>query len=145
MWGQSKAVQKSGSLSGTVVDASGAVVAEARVTLRGIRPKQFQITDKNGVFSFASLPSGRYSVAIQKEGFKPAHVQGIEIVSGKISAIRIGLLTPKQAQVFEITDDPVTVDTTSSASRSCITDQNMRSLPMDRSIGGAISTAGRCP
>ena len=58
-------------ISGTVKDPSGAVVAGARIEITGNNLSQPIIltADESGRFSAASLSAGRYSVRVAKEGF----------------------------------------------------------------------------
>ena len=58
-------------ISGTVKDPSGAVVAGARIEITGNNLSQplFLTSDESGRFSAASLSAGRYSVRVVKDGF----------------------------------------------------------------------------
>ena len=61
-------------ITGTVTDTTGAVVPGAAVTAlneeTGI--SQTQTTTDAGLYSFASLPVGKYSITVEKSGFKTA-------------------------------------------------------------------------
>src|SRR5580704_8162414 len=59
-------------LSGTVQDPSGAVVAGARIEISGgSLPQAVALSsDENGKFSAPDLRSGKYSVKVTKEGFE---------------------------------------------------------------------------
>jgi hypothetical protein len=65
-------------ITGTVVDPTGAVVPGATVTAlheaTGI--SQTQTTTDAGLYSFASLPVGSYTVTVEKSGFKTAKLTG---------------------------------------------------------------------
>jgi hypothetical protein len=145
-WAQSmpKAESK-GTLSGTVVDASGAVILGAKVTLKGATPEQSTVTDNEGVFSFAYLSKGSYSMSVEKAVFKTAEIKGVEVESGKSSTILVTMVAVSSYGRIEINDPALTIDTTSSSPHNCITDHDMQSLPLDGSIASAISKAGRCP
>ena len=58
-------------VSGTVVDASGAVVAGATITLRPLSTAMGRITHAgaDGQFALAALPPGRYRVEVSSPGF----------------------------------------------------------------------------
>ena len=57
---------------GVVLDPSGAVIAEATVTLRRPgRPQQTKTTSQEGRFRFTRLTTGDYEIEARKEGFKP--------------------------------------------------------------------------
>jgi len=77
--------QLSGSISGTVVDQSGAVVAGAQVRLTGEdrSPKQEVLTDDDGQFSFANIAPGSFQLTITSEGFATQASSGI-LRSGEI-------------------------------------------------------------
>jgi hypothetical protein len=145
-WAQSTPTAESrGTLSGTVLDASGAVIAGAKVTLKGSALEMSIVTDSDGVFSFTALPKGWYSISVEKTVFKPAEIKGIEVEDGKPSTLRVTMVETSNHEIIEIIDPALTIDTTSSSPHNCITDRDMQSVPMDRSIGGAITMAGRCP
>jgi hypothetical protein len=58
-------------LSGTVKDSSGGVVAGARVEISGgaAAPLVVVTTDQTGKFSAPNLPAGKYSIKVSKDGF----------------------------------------------------------------------------
>jgi hypothetical protein len=86
-------VSSTGSLSGTVADPSGAVVANASVTLKNTATNQEFTTQTNdgGNFNIPSVATGLYTATIVAPGFKKAEVSGIKIDVGKPSDIKIEL------------------------------------------------------
>src|SRR5439155_10268995 len=62
----------SGSMSGTVIDASGKVVPGADVTItnENTGEKRNTITNETGDFLFPGLTAGPYSIQVQLAGFK---------------------------------------------------------------------------
>jgi hypothetical protein len=78
LWGQAV----TGSISGTVKDPTGAVIANANVTLRdtdkNIIVRTFK-TGGGGEFSFTQLPVGRYSLTIEAGNFQTSVVNGIAL------------------------------------------------------------------
>lgn len=67
-----------GTISGTVVDRTGAVVAGARVRLSRQDPSlsQEMVSDSDGQFSFAGLLPGPFELAIVAGGFRTATFPG---------------------------------------------------------------------
>ncbi len=61
----------SASLSGIVLDPSGATIANATVTLENIQNGELRAVRSNGTggFSFAAVPSGDYNLKVDREGF----------------------------------------------------------------------------
>ena len=69
----------SGTITGTVLDTSGAVVPDSRVTVtsEATGTARELTTTETGVFIFAGLPPGAYSVRVEKAGFRPVTRTGL--------------------------------------------------------------------
>ena len=79
-------------LSGLVVDESGAVLPDVRVTAVNATGLQRQITsDANGAFSMRVLPPGNYSVTAERVGFAPAQVKDLFLTASGEVTIRLEL------------------------------------------------------
>jgi carboxypeptidase family protein len=74
------AQEEPGSISGTVVDASGAVIPNASVFLSGIAGREIR-TNSTGVFVFSNLHPGSYKLKLQLPGFQDK-TMSIEVNSG---------------------------------------------------------------
>src|SRR5580692_8108454 len=61
-----------GSIRGTVTDASGAVVIDANVAAKNVSTgvSTTTVTDRSGSYNLQSLPIGTYVVSAEKSGFK---------------------------------------------------------------------------
>ena len=68
-----------GTITGTVQDASGAVVPGAKVTLTNTLTGVTISVPSNaeGEYTVPQLQVGTYSVKVEKEGFRPATVSGL--------------------------------------------------------------------
>jgi hypothetical protein len=84
----------SGSISGTVVDQSGAVVAGARVRLAGTGEDQSLnqevLSGDDGQFSFANIAPGPFQLTITSAAFATQTFSGI-LHSGEIDTVPIAL------------------------------------------------------
>src|SRR5579863_8768625 len=74
--GQAQPRSISRTISGTVLDPSGAAIANAQVFLMnsGSAPQANVTTDSTGAFSFANLAPGKYTLQLNAEGFRPTTV-----------------------------------------------------------------------
>src|SRR5690348_16332434 len=81
-----------GSISGTALDPSGAVIPGGRLTATnmatGVQLKT--TTNEKGFYSFPSLPIGRYEIRIEAEGFSPQRRTGLVIDAD--SALQVDLI-----------------------------------------------------
>jgi hypothetical protein len=70
---QISSAEGSASVSGTVLDASGAAVPGAQVSLTQLDGAQLHtvVSGANGDFAFAKLPPGAYLVTVDAKGFAP--------------------------------------------------------------------------
>src|SRR3954465_9783093 len=125
-----------GNLSGTVVDSSGAVVTGAKVTISGPTGTKSDTTNQDGQFLFPLLSPGFYGIKVEKGSFKTADVKGVEVVTGKTSNVRVGMVAGQQTEVVEVIGSAVTVDTSSTAVAANLTDTFYNSVPVARGVAG---------
>ena len=78
-----------GSVSGTVMDASGAMVPGATVKLTSETTKQARETKSNseGLFSFTAVPRDSYTLKIERTGFKAIERTGITVSANEHVAL----------------------------------------------------------
>jgi hypothetical protein len=76
-----KAQSNTGTIVGTVLDDSGAVIPGATVTSKdlGTGEQRTVTTDSSGSFSIPNLQVGHYSVSIRRDGFAPTEVADTEL------------------------------------------------------------------
>src|SRR6476659_2083169 len=83
-----------GMLFGTVTDTSGAVVPGAAVSVENVSTglKRDGRTDKTGEYQLVGLPTGRYTLRVQKEGFQTEVREGIALSPGAAIGIYLSLV-----------------------------------------------------
>src|SRR5512134_961794 len=92
-----------GTISGTVTDQQGAVVAGVTVTVTSKQTGEVRVgvTDGSGFYTFPNLPPGRYDVAAELQGFKKASRTDVQLDAG--GAIRIDTVLEAGAITEEVT------------------------------------------
>ncbi len=103
----------SGTVLGTVTDSSGAVVANASVTLTETDTNVSRATHSNesGNFSFADVPPGNYSVTVEIAGFKKEQRRGISLQVNSTQRVDVGLQTGNVTESVEVTAAPAALQT----------------------------------
>ena len=134
----------SSSIAGTVRDASGAVVPNARVTIAAttmIGGPQSAETTAEGTYRFAQLPSGVYDVAVQAMGLRPLQRLGLNLASGATLTLDHELDVATVTDTVVITGDTPVVDVRSAAVSSRLDAELIENLPTPRSIADLINLA----
>ena len=68
-------------ITGTVTDASGAIIPGATASLiqESTKAQRSATADKNGVIAFVAVPPGTYDVLVSSPGFKPTRENGVAV------------------------------------------------------------------
>jgi len=122
-----------GSISGTVRDASGAVVSKATVaatdTDTGVR--RTVSTDEKGFYSFLNLPIGHYDLEVTLAGFKPSKRSGIVLDVNSALVIDLVLEIGAKTEMVEVNEASTHVETASTQLGELITGVQMTSVPLN--------------
>lgn len=118
----------SGSISGTVVDQTGAAIANAAVELSETNTgaKTQGTTADTGYFRFVLLPIGNYSITITKAGFRKIELNNIQVtVNQEYSTGQVKMEVGEQTSTVEVTAAPPLVESTQAQVTTDITGQQL--------------------
>jgi len=120
-----------GSVAGTVTDASGAVVSGAKVTVIGSTGQTIHVTTgANGTYSASPLIPGPYKVRIEAKGFKTAQlaltVQVANAANGSVK-LEVG----QESTVVEVQASEVQVNTEQATVQGVLTANQIENLPVN--------------
>jgi hypothetical protein len=121
-------------LSGKVVDQTGAVIPQATVTVTAPGGKQSTATtDQGGGFEISALAPGTYSVAAAAKGFAPFSKPGVELVVGQKQTLDLALQVQVQEEKVnvEAEGNQLDVGASSNASSLVIKGKDLESLSDD--------------
>lgn len=128
-----------GSISGTVADAQGAVLPGADVALTNQDSKTVQrtVTNTEGVFVFASVPAGTYSVRVELSGFTAWEATDIALRLGERRTVTgIQLKVGGVEEVISVTSRPEIAPIDSGEKSARLTSEQIQNVPMvGRSTG----------
>src|SRR5690242_518352 len=93
------------SIQGTVTDTQGAVVSGATITLQNEETGQTYKTTSadDGIFNFNGLPPSKFTITVEKTGFKSKTIKGVGVVAEQANAVNV------QLEVGQVTES-VTVN-----------------------------------
>ena len=117
---------------GTVTDASGAVISGAQVTIlnQSIGLKRDTSTDLTGQYRIAGLPTGNYSVRVEKEGFQTQVREGIALTSASEIVMNLSLSVGDLKQQVTVSADFAAIDNTTSTVSGLLPEQSLTELPL---------------
>ena len=94
----------SGDISGTILDASGAAVPNAQVTVTNLdnNLQKAATSDQSGNFRVPLLPPGRYKITATGSGFSTA-TTNVGVAAGEVTPVQIKLAVGQAATTVEVT------------------------------------------
>jgi hypothetical protein len=107
-----KVALAAGNLGGTVLDPSGAVIANATVTTVGPIGTRAAQSDSQGRFSFDRLVPGTYSVKAQAPGFKTTDIEQVAVLDKPLD-LKVTLDVGSTSEAVEVTSASPALETTS--------------------------------
>ncbi len=123
-----------GSVSGTVADKSGAIVAGATLKLVNIAQQTtYQaISDKQGLYSFPNLPVGHYDLTTTATGFNPQRKADLKVDTDSAVRVDISLEVGMQTDTITVTSDAgVQVETAATHLGEVVSAAQMTALPLN--------------
>jgi len=104
-----------GGITGTVRDASGAVIPGADVVAvdQATQVGRNGVSNQSGIYTIQNLPIGTYSVSVTKEGFRKSVQTNIPVLSGETFTVDVTLAIGAVSQTVTVTSEAPLLDTTS--------------------------------
>jgi len=125
---------ETGQITGTITDASGAVIANAKVAARSVSTDLTRETTTNsaGFYTIPGLKPGTYEVNIEAPGFKKL-VRHMEVTVGSNMEMSAQLEVGVQTQIVEVSGSTaaVVVNTENATLSNVISSEQLNSLPTD--------------
>jgi len=119
-----------GSLSGTIVDPTGAVIPGAKVVLtnEATGVPASTISNGSGYFYFSSVEPGSYTVSVTAQNFAGWEEKGITFEQAENRTLTATLKLGSSSEKVEVAADTELVPLTTSESRTTITSQMLPEL-----------------
>jgi hypothetical protein len=131
-----------GVIQGYVLDPTGAVTAEVKVTATNVLTNQTRSTmsDETGRYQFVELPVGEYQIRAEKTGFKLLERTGIILHAATNNRVDLQLTVGQTSEQVTVTDTATQVDTQTAEVGATITGKQIQDLPLNgRDTGSLVS------
>jgi len=146
-----KAQTITGSITGTITDASSAAVANVKViaTNTGTNLTYATASNETGVYNLVFLPVRQYTVSAEGKGFKKSVLGPFALEVNQTAKIDVRLEVGEVSQSVEVTEVSPILQTESTATGATLTTETVSSIPLNgrnfasltQLIPGAISTS----
>src|SRR5271168_1283541 len=133
-----------GSVTGTVVDATGAAVPGVAVTLTNSGTAQTQVvtTGADGLYTFVNLNPGEYRIDAEKTSFKHFKREHIVIEVQQSARIDVTMEVGAVNQTVEVTGETPLLQTTTTSLGQVIDETQVDQIPLNgRNVFNLISLA----
>jgi hypothetical protein len=122
-----------GSITGTVMDTSGAVVAKAHVTLLNtdVGLTVETVTNASGSYTFSPVRIGHYSVTVAAPGFETTTQQSLTVNVSQNLQVNIKLNAGATTETITVTDAPPVLQTEDASVGQVIDRESVNNLPLN--------------
>src|SRR5882762_8543855 len=133
-----------GSITGSVVDPSGAAITDAQVTLTnlGTAEKRTQSTGADGFYSFVNLIPGQYRIDIEKQGFKHFTRQNVVVEVNQAARIDATMPVGQVSETVTVTAETPLLQPETSSLGQVVEQRNANELPLNgRNVFNLVEVA----
>ena len=125
--------QSTATLQGTVTDPKGAVMPNAKVTVRNqaTRIERTTQTDSEGNYQVAALPVGVYTIEVQAQGFQTQVVSSLNVEVGRTIVQNFQLNIGDISQSVTVVSDVPVVETATTSVGTVINQKTVQEIPLN--------------
>lgn len=130
--GTAAAQSTAASLSGSVLDEQQSVVPGATITLNNVDTHNTRTTtsDQGGHFQFASLPPGRYEMAVELSGFARELMTDLVLGMNQDASVKVTIRIGSLAESVTVVADVSPIDTSKTALARTVITKQIDELPV---------------
>ncbi len=134
--------ETSGTISGTVSDASGARIPGATVKVEGAAFVRTATTDSDGFYRMLQVPPGVYKVGVTASNFASANATEVTVALGKTTAVDFSLKVGSVSEQVVVTSEDIgRIDPTGSKIQTNITPRVFDSLPKGTNLTSLLKVS----
>ena len=121
-----------GSLTGTVTDNSGAVIPNAKLTIRNTATgAQYEtVTNENGQYNEANLPIGEYVIVFESPNFKRVERRGVDLGVTQVLRVDATLEVGSVTESVSVTAETPRLQTDSPEVGTSLSNKQLIDLPL---------------
>jgi Carboxypeptidase regulatory-like domain/TonB dependent receptor len=120
-----------GSLFGTIVDNTGAVVPNAKVTVTDVAKGTQNVVQSNGegYWRADNLIPDTYTIQVESGSFAPGHAEGVEVNAGASQVVNVALQVQGSQQSVTVTSQAPPLKTDRAEVSEILNERSIQELP----------------
>lgn len=120
-------------VSGSVTDSNGAVLEGAKVTVtnEATGVAVTQVTTSGGLFSFASIPPGNYTIEVEQSGFKKVIRKATKVEVDTPLAVKIAMEIGDVTESVTVQADAIEVQSNTAVIGNVVDQRTIETLPLN--------------
>jgi hypothetical protein len=121
-----------GTIAGTVLDASGGVIANADVSAKSASGGENRTvrSGANGAYRFENIPPGVYNLSATATGFGRKDITGLNVAASTVTSQNVTLEVGQAQQVVEVSAGTVQIQTDSGELSQAVSTVQIQKLPI---------------
>jgi Carboxypeptidase regulatory-like domain len=122
-----------GTISGTIVDAGGAVIPGANVIIRNQETggERRLISNDSGAYAAFSIAVGVYAITVTRDGFAPQTRTDVALTVGQSTRIDVTLRAGNVSEQVTVTDAPSSVNLSTQQISGLVDERQVKDLPLN--------------
>ena len=127
-----------GGIAGTILDSSGAAVANAQVVATGAETHTVYTTTSTsiGAYRFLNLVLGTYDITVTAKGFKTAEVKGIVVQINTVASLDVTLQAGEVQETLTVVADAPHIQAETSEMGTVVSAKEIVELPLSLNSSG---------
>src|SRR5258707_415328 len=120
------------SIQGVVTDPDGATVSGATLTLTNLETSQklTATSDDSGIYNFNALPPSKYSLTVEKTGFKKKVLENVGFIAEQANALNIQLEVGQVTESVTVNGDEIpAIDTETASVTGTVSSNQIQHMP----------------
>ncbi len=121
-----------GSITGTVTDATGAVVPGATVTIMNTATgtSDETTTSEAGIYHFVNVPAGSYNLTVTAQGFRPYTAEGVKVTVNSVTRVDVQAELGQVAEQITVEASAAVLQTEKATTGGELSSRAVEKLPL---------------
>lgn len=126
------------SITGTVTDSSGAVIAGVEVTARNVdtNAQTTDVSNGDGIYVLTNLPPGTYALTFRRDGFKEVVQPSVTLISTQVAGINVAMHVGPASENITVTAEAPVLDNETATIGTNMNGKVVTDLPLSIYGGG---------